>query len=85
MNDKLKFYHDVALNHVREKGKSLYKISYKVLKEEYGYYTLLGIYPYPKLIQLNDFIGRIHHCVTVVGNGIFDSNFPFELPHRKYN
>ena len=49
-NDKLKFAQDVALNHVIDKGKLLYKLSYKLLKEENRYDTLLYIYPYPTLI-----------------------------------
>ena len=68
------------MNNVREKGKIRCKLSYRVFKEEYGYYTLLGIYPYPAVIQLKEFLRGIHHCVTVVGRWIFDSNFPFVLP-----
>ena len=47
------------------------------MKEEDGYYPLLDIYTYPALVHLKDFLGGIHHCVTVVGKQIFDSNFPF--------
>ena len=34
-NNRLKFDQDVALNHVREKGKPRRKPSYKLLKGEY--------------------------------------------------
>ena len=61
------------------------KILYKLLKEEYGYDPLLGISSYPTLMQLKDFIGWIHHCVTVVGKWIFDSNLPFVLPLTNEN
>ena len=54
-NERLKFAQDVALNNVREKVKPQCKLSYKVLKEEYGYYPLLDIYPYITSIQLEDF------------------------------
>ena len=40
---------------------------------------MLDIFPFPALIQLEDFLGGIQHCVTVVGNWIFDSNFPFAI------
>ena len=36
-NNSLKISQDVALNHVRDKGKPLCKISYKIFKEQYGY------------------------------------------------
>ena len=32
------------------------------------------------MIQLNYFLGGIHHCVLVVRKWIFDSNFAFEFP-----
>ena len=35
-NNRLTFSQDVAFNHVSEKGKPQCKLSYKVLKEEYG-------------------------------------------------
>ena len=37
------------------------------------------------LIQLKDFPGGIHHCVTGVGKWIFDTNFLFELPLKQYD
>ena len=79
-NYRLKFAHSVALNHVIEKGKPQCKLSFKVLKEEYVCDQLLGISPYPALTQLKYFLGRIYHCVTVVGKWVFDSSFPFILP-----
>ena len=54
------------------------------MKEEDGYDPLIDISPYPTLIQLI-FLGGIHHCVTVVGEWIFESNFPFALPLTKYS
>ena len=75
----------MALNYVRDKGKPQCKLSYKLLKEEYGYDTLVEIYPYPTLVQLKYFLGGIHHCVTVGGKWIFDSNFPFEITLTKEN
>ena len=48
-NDRLKFSQDVSTNRAREKGKPQCKISYQVLKEEYGYDPLLEIYPYQTL------------------------------------
>ena len=56
---------------VIENGKPRCKISYKLFKEEYGYYPLLDISPFPTSIQLKYFLGGIHHCVTVVGKWIF--------------
>ena len=46
---------------------------------------LVDISQYPTLIQLKYFLGRIHHCVTVVGKFIFDSNFCFALLLTKDN
>ena len=84
-NDRVKISHDVALNHVRYKGKPICKISCKVLKEEYGYDPLLDIYPYPAFIQSKYYLYGINHSVTVVGKWIFDGNFPFALPLTKYD
>ena len=69
-NDGIKFAQDIACNHVREKEKITIKILYKVLEEEDGYHPLLEIPPFPKFIQLKDYIYGIHHCVTVVGGWI---------------
>ena len=68
------------MNHVREKVKIQCKLSYKLFKEEDGYYPLLDIYQFPTSIQLKYFLGGIQHCVTVVGKWFFDSNFPFAIP-----
>ena len=84
-NDRLKLPQYVALDRVRKRGKPRCKLSCKVLKEKYGYDTLINIYPYIKLIQLEYSIGGIHHCVIVVGKWIFDSNFTFALPLTKEN
>ena len=84
-NDRLKFYQDVAFNRVEEKGNPRCKISYKILKEEYGHDTLLDIYIYPTLIQLKYYLDGFQHCVTVVGKCIFDSNFIFTLLLTKDN
>ena len=84
-NAQLKFAQIVALNRVREKRKPRCKLSYNVLKEEDDYYPLLDISLYKTLIQLKYFPGGIHHCVTVVGKWVFDSNFSFTLPLTKYN
>ena len=46
---------------------------------------LIGIYTYPTLIESNDYLGGIHHCITVVGKWIFCSNFPFALSLTKEN
>ena len=46
LNDRIIFSQDVTLINVREMGKPRCKILCKVLKKEYGYYTLLYIYPY---------------------------------------
>ena len=81
----LKISQDLALNHIRDKVTPWYKISYKVLKEEYEYDPLLEIYPFTTLIQLKDFIGRVHHCVTVIDKWISDSNFTFVFPLSKEN
>ena len=56
------------MNRVREKVKPQRKISYKVFKEEDGCDKFRGISPFPTIIQLKDFLGGNHHCVTVVGN-----------------
>ena len=84
-NDRLKFSQDVALNNAREKGKPQREISYKVLKEEYGYDPLLDMSTYITLIQLKYYLGGINHCVTGFGKWIFDSNFLFALPLTKNN
>ena len=49
-NNRLKFSQYVAISFGREKGEPQYKLSYKVLKEEDGYYSLRDIYPYLTLI-----------------------------------
>ena len=74
-NGRLRFAQNVALNRVREKGKPQWKISYKVLKEEEGYDKFLDISTYPTLIQLKYFLGRIYHCVTVIGKLILEVIF----------
>ena len=56
------------------------KFLYKLLTEKDVYDLLLDIYPYPTLIKLKDFIGVIHHHVTVVGKWMFKNNFRFSLP-----
>ena len=73
------------MNRVREEGKPLCEILYKLLKEEYLYDQLIGIYTYPTLIKLKYFIGGIHHCGPVVGKWVFDSNFPLVLHLTKDN
>ena len=55
------------------------------MKEEHGYDPLLDIYPFTTLIQLKDFLGRIHHCAAVVGKWTFDSNLPLPLPTTQEN
>ena len=57
----------MAINHVREKVKSLCKILYTLFKEDIGYYPFIDISPFPTLIQLKDFLCGIHHFVTVFG------------------
>ena len=76
---------DVVYNFAREKGKPRCKLSYKLLKEEDGHDQLIEMSPYPTFIQLKYFLGGIHHCVTVFGKWIFDSNFTFALPPTKEN
>ena len=82
-NDRLKISQYTALNNAREKGKTRRKISYKVLKKEDECDPFLDIYPYPTLIQLEDYPGGIHYCATVVGKCIFESNLPFAIPLTK--
>ena len=82
-DDRLKLDQDVVMDLVREKVKPQCKLSYKLLKEEYGNDLLLEVYPYPTFIQLNFFLGGIHHCFTVVGSWIFYGNFIFALPLTK--
>ena len=36
-------------------------------------------------LSWNFFLGGINHCVTVVGECMFDSNFPFWLPLTNNN
>ena len=78
-SNRLKFAQDVALNRVRDKEKPRCKLLYKVLKEEYGYDTLLDISPYPTMILLKEFLGGIHHFFSVVVKWIFDSKFSLVL------
>ena len=84
-NYRLKFSQDVALDRIVENRKPRWKLLYKVLKEEYEYDPFLDISIYPILMQLKDYFDGIQHCVIVVGKGIFDSNFSFELPLTKDN
>ena len=79
-NDGIKFSQDLILNHVIDKGKPQCKLSYKILKEKYGYDHWLDIYPYLTLIQLKYYIDGIHDCVTVIDKWFFDSNLIFSLP-----
>ena len=48
-----------------KKRKTRCKLSYKLFEEQYGYYLLRDIYPFPTLIQLKYFIGGIQYCVTI--------------------
>ena len=75
----------MALNHVIEKGKPQCKLLYRLLKEEDEYDPLFDMTTYPTLTQLILFSSGIHHCVTVVGKCIFDSNFTFALPLTEEN
>ena len=50
------------------------------MNKEDGYHVFIEVSPYPTLIQLKHSLRGIHHCVTVVGEWIFDSHFPFALP-----
>ena len=70
----------MALNHVRKKIKPWCKISYQLFGEQYVYDELLEIFPFPKIIQLTYFVGGIQHCVTFVGDCIFDSHVSSTLP-----
>ena len=49
---RLKFDQYVALNHVKDKVKPLLKLSHKVFKVKYGYYTFLDISTFKTSIQL---------------------------------
>ena len=69
----------MKMDNVREKGKPRCKISYKVFKEQDGYYQLLDIYTFTTLIQLGYFFDDTQHCATFVGKWIFDSNVSFEI------
>ena len=51
-NARLKFYQDATLNCAIYKEKIRYKLSYKVLNEEYGYGKFINISTYPTLTQL---------------------------------
>ena len=53
---------------------------YKFIRKNDGYDPLLEISPFTILIKLIDFIGGIHHFVTVFGKCIFESDFHFSLP-----
>ena len=75
----------MTLNHVIEKGKPRYKLSYKLLKEECGYDPLLNTFIYASFIKLKYFQSGIHHCVTDVGKWNFDSNFTSTLHIIKDN
>ena len=79
----LSFFQDVALNNVRENGKPQFKLSYKLLKKEYLYNTLLDIYPYTTWIQLKFFLDGIQPSVTVVGKRIFTVIFILHVLSHK--
>ena len=81
-NDRLKFSLDVALNSVREKVKPQCKVTYKLLKDGYGYDPLLEIYTYPISTQMKYFLVMIHYCVTVVGRWV--SFLPALIKRAKY-
>ena len=49
-NNGIRFAQDVAMNHVRDKGKPLCKLSYKIFKDQDGYDTLPIIYLFSTLI-----------------------------------
>ena len=40
---------------------------------------MLGIFPFPTLIQFTVFLVGIQHCVTIVGKWVFDRNITFVL------
>ena len=79
-NDRLKFAQEVAINHIKQKVKTQFKLSYKVFKKQDVYDTFITIYSFTTLIQLKYFLGGIQHYVTVVGKCTFDNNFPVEHP-----
>ena len=85
LNNRLRISQYVAMNRVREKGKSLCKLLYKVFKKEYEYDLWLEISPFPTLINLKHFLGGITHCVIVVGKWIFDNKSPFTIPLTQDN
>ena len=62
---------------VREKVKPGCELSYKLFHEEYGYDIWIDIYTFTTLIQLRNFLGGIHHCVTFFGKFTFDGNSNF--------
>ena len=83
-NDRNKLTKYVVMNREIDKGQPRCKISYKVFKGEDWYDPFPDIYPFTILIQLKEFISGIHHCVTVVGNWVFDRDCIFALPLTQY-
>ena len=55
----LDFLQDVALSHVRDKGKSRCKLSYELFEEQDGYDPFIDISPFTRLIWLAYFVGVI--------------------------
>ena len=68
------------MNSLIDKVKPQWKLSYKLFKEEYGYYPLVNISPFPTLVRLKDFICVFHRFLTVVSKCTVDLDFAFAFP-----
>ena len=75
--ERIQFAINVSMNHTREKGKQRFKFSYKLFKEQDGYYPFIDTYPFTTLINLKEFPCGIQHCVTVVGKWVLTEIFHF--------
>ena len=79
-DDRMQFAADVATNRGRKKGEQRVHLEIERFTEKDQYNPLTDVSPFPSLLRLRDKLDGLSHCVTTVGNYIFDSNVPFALP-----
>ena len=81
-HDRMQFAVDVATNSsgARAKGEPHVHLMVSRWTESAKYNPLTNVSPLPTLLRLRDMLDGISHCVTTVGNYVFDSNVPFALP-----
>ena len=75
VGNRIDFSNEIMLNHKRNKGEA--RVNYKLIKYKNmgDYKTLEDISANFTLVQLMDSIGNVNNSISVIGNGIFDSNY----------